>query len=152
RIEQGEDALERVMRRHAVGQRQEPLKPTLTLLAKQGNVRPVIAVANHRADGHHNNVDQPMLCSSTDTRISQLGKMLLDRTHVSNRSHAFLRRAGEIRKNRRSVHLTKSRSPQQLAWSLMRSPWRADERARNLQQPQLLAIDFYRFPSVGHSL
>jgi hypothetical protein len=41
---------------------------------------------------------------------------------------------------------------QSVRYSLASKPLRADEQALGLQQPQLLAIDFYRFPSVGHSL
>jgi hypothetical protein len=37
-------------------------------------------------------------------------------------------------------------------YSLAPKPLRDDERALGLESPQLLAIDFYRFPSVGHSL
>ncbi|MEE9296125.1 MAG: hypothetical protein V3W34_14360 [Phycisphaerae bacterium] len=37
-------------------------------------------------------------------------------------------------------------------YSLAPKPLRDDERALELQQARLLAIDFYRFPSVGHAL
>lgn len=37
-------------------------------------------------------------------------------------------------------------------YSLSPKPLRDDERTLGLAEPQLLAVDFYRFPSVGHAL
>jgi hypothetical protein len=37
-------------------------------------------------------------------------------------------------------------------YSLTQKPLRADERARRLDAPRLLLINFYKFPAVGHSL
>jgi hypothetical protein len=58
-LEGGEDALEGVVRRDAAGQAQEAPGPALALFGKEGDVRPVVAVGDHAAQSHHEQVNEP---------------------------------------------------------------------------------------------
>src|SRR5438093_9162996 len=94
-VEGGEHPLKGVVGRNAFGQLQEASKPRCAFLGELCDVRPIIAVADHGANGHHHDVDQQMPCSADDSRIRQVTEMLLERPHVSSSNHAFLRKAGE---------------------------------------------------------
>ena len=80
-------------------QLQEAAKPRFTLLGELGDVRPIIAVANHGANGHDHDVDQPMPRPADNAGILEGPEILLDPSHGVKSGHAFLRKAGEIRED-----------------------------------------------------
>src|SRR5437899_9937133 len=123
RVERGEDPFEGVMRRYTARQAQEASEPTLAFPGKQRDVGPVIAVGNHAAERHDDDVDQPMLRPADDARILERAEVFPDQTHASRSSHAILRVLSRTPKNCRAVHLSESTSTRQLGWILMRSPW-----------------------------
>src|ERR1700722_17319908 len=99
-------------------------EPRFPLLGEQRDFTPIIAVGDDTTDRDADDVDQQMPSSANHARVAQLAKVLLDRSHVSNSGHAFLRvrcwATGEII---RPVHLSKSSPPYKLCWSLTRPPW-----------------------------
>src|SRR5439155_23813336 len=95
---------------------------TLAFPGKQRDVGPVIAVGNHAAERHDDDVDQPMLRPADDARVLERAEVFPNQTHAGRSSHAILRVLSETPKNCRAVHLSESTSTRQLGWILMRSP------------------------------
>src|SRR6266446_2136510 len=138
RLQVAKHALEGVVRRHSVGQLQEPLEPRQTFLSKENDFRPVVAVGDDTTDCQHNNVHQQMPRPSHNTRIFQPTKVFLDRAHRSSSSHAFLRVSGRLRyrppENLRRCTLDQVKGSVIIEASLVSSPWRADLQARLLKK------------------
>ena len=108
RVQSGEDPFERVVRRDAVGQLQKGLEPRDAIGGEVDDVRPAIAVGDDATQRDGDDVDEAMVGASANARILQGTKVLLDRAHARIGGHAILRRTGEIRTNRMSVHLSQS--------------------------------------------
>src|SRR5205823_1484518 len=79
-----ENALERIVRRHAIGQFQKALEPRLPFSCEERDVSPAITISDHAANCHNKDVHQQMPRPPLDTRIPQLAKMSLDRPHAAS--------------------------------------------------------------------
>src|SRR5947209_7371868 len=66
RIDPVENPLQRVVRRNALAQTEKALEPGRPLLGKKLDLPPVITIGDDAADGNHNNVEKPMLCTSSN--------------------------------------------------------------------------------------
>src|SRR5262249_40337726 len=122
-VQGGEDALERIVAGHAVRQGQEAPEPGLALPGEHDEVGPVVAVADHAADGQDKDVKEQMARAANNPGVLQRAKVFPERSDASRGGHAILREMGEGPENRRAVHLSGSSLRHYFGWSLMRSPW-----------------------------
>jgi hypothetical protein len=112
-VERGKDATDGVVRRNAVGQRQNRLKPRVLLAAEQRHIRPRISAGDRRQNGQRQNVIEPMQPRACDAEVFQFIKTA-KQTARSMSVHAndpwgkrldSTRGLADVQRNHSTVHL-----------------------------------------------
>jgi hypothetical protein len=76
RFQTVEDTPERVVRRNAVGQRQEPLEPGLAVPGEGGDILPRVRTSDDRTNGHRDDVPEQMTLTAVDPWIFEAADIL----------------------------------------------------------------------------
>ena len=79
--------------------------------AKIHDLSPGIAIGNNTAKGNGHDVDQAMFGAIAYPRVFEASEVFFDGGDASGSDHAILRNEGDIRRDRMSVHLSKSNAP-----------------------------------------
>src|SRR5262249_36018763 len=78
RVDAVEDALEGVVRRRAVGQREEAAEPVQARAGEEVDLLPVVAVRDDGADGDDDDVEEPMPAAAPPPRVLEPGEVTVD--------------------------------------------------------------------------
>src|SRR5262249_54939693 len=78
RIEPIEDPAERVARRNAVGQLQEPLEPFLAAAGEGSDLFPGVGVGNYGTDGHRGDVGEQVSLAAIDPWVFEAVQVLVN--------------------------------------------------------------------------
>ena len=85
RIQSGKHAAQRVVTRHPILQRDDPLKPFALRHRKPLDIRPPLGTAHRRRERDKDHLDQIIIRATVHPRIGHLGKMFVDLTQQVRR-------------------------------------------------------------------
>jgi hypothetical protein len=78
RFELSEDALERIMRRDAIGQRQKLLQPVVPVFAELGHLLPFVTATDYGTNSDGDDIQQAVPTAAGHAWLLKIGEMSRD--------------------------------------------------------------------------